>query len=115
MAKTIAKRPAKKAAGKPSDDATANRANGNITAAYILEAVGLLAPHTKQVLDSLNSPGSSTWEEAVEDTYGINKTFVRSVYALCLELKGPPESALFILQGLGCHDPAERLLDILRD
>ena len=89
MAKKIAKRPAKKAAGKPSDDATANRANGNITAAYILEAV--------------------------EDTYGINKTFVRSVYALCLELKGPPESALFILQGLGCHDPAERLLDILRD
>ncbi len=111
----------KKAKAKSSSKESAKRTEidqfrwmqGTFAAAYVLDTVGMLNPATKARLDSLEFPGVARWDQAVEQDFGINRTFVRSVYALCTEIKGPVDGVVFVLQGIGCPDVEERLTELL--
>ena len=89
---------------EPDDPITPDKLLGCFTVAYILDAVGLLDAEQKQKLDSLRYPNCPSWDAAVESSYGINRTFVRSVYAHCTEIQSPPMAIGFILRGLGCPE-----------
>jgi hypothetical protein len=100
--------------GMASDDPiTEEKLFGFFAAAYVLDVAGMLDPAKKSRLDSLQVPGCPAWDQAVEQMYGISRTFVRSVYALCSELKSPEDSILFIIRGLGCPDYQSRLAEVL--
>lgn len=86
---------------------------GYLSAAYVLDVVGMLHPETKAKLDSLAYPGQASWDHAIEQEYGINRTFVRSVYALCTEIRSPADGVVFILQGIGAPDIVEHLSALL--
>lgn len=51
---------------------------GCLSAAYVLDTVGMLHPEKKAKLDSLVFPDQPSWDQAIENEYGINRTFVRS-------------------------------------
>jgi hypothetical protein len=96
------------------DDAiTEEKLLGYFTAAYVLDVAGMLDPRKKTRLDSLEYPNCPRWDEAVEKTYGISRTFVRSIYALCTEINSPIAAVTFILRGLGCADFQERLQEVV--
>ncbi len=86
---------------------------GAFAAAYVLDTVGMLNPNAKATLNSLQFPGVARWDLAVEQDFGINRTFVRSVYSLCTELKEPVDGVVFILQGIGSPNVADRLAELL--
>lgn len=111
--KKSSKTKVEKSAAKSNDEITPDKLIGYFTAAYVLDVAGLLDPAKKSKLDSLRYPGCPSWKEAVEDSYKINPTFVRSVYAVCSELKSPPDAVIFILRGLGCPEHVERLKEVL--
>lgn len=113
MAKKKPTRKRKTESSPRDDDLTEENLLGYFTVAYVLNAVGLLDPAKKKRLDSLKYPDCPSWNQAVEDAYGITLTFVRSVYGLCTEYRSPPESVCFILRGLGCPDYHERLEEVL--
>jgi DNA-binding XRE family transcriptional regulator len=94
------------------DALTEEKLLGCFTAAYVLDAVGLLYPPTKAKLDSLRYPGCLAWDATVEEGYGITRPFVRGVYKLCSEFKDPIDSVQFILRGLGCPGYVDRLREL---
>lgn len=51
----------------------------------------------------------------IEKIYGINRTFVRSVYALCTELKEPLDAVIFILRGIGSPKIEESLRELANE
>lgn len=114
---------AKRKGAKPDAAEVADAANedlqqqrwlkGYLSAAYVLDVVGMLPPETKAKLDSLAYPGQASWDQAIEQEYGINRTLVRNVYALCTEIRSPADGLIFILQGIGAPDVAEHLSALL--
>lgn len=113
--KSIKKQPSKKrAAAAKGDEITPDKLLGYFTVAYVLDTAGILDPQQRERLDSLKYPGCPTWDKAVEDEWGITRTFVRSVLTLCTEIKPLPAAVLFILRGLGCPEYQERMKDVLR-
>jgi hypothetical protein len=81
--------------------------------AYVLRCLGLLAGGKGDKLDAVGSGGAS-WVALVEAEFGIDGTFVRSVYALCSERMSRGDALVFILRGLGCRQPRARLAEALR-
>jgi hypothetical protein len=50
----------------------------------------------------------------VEETFGIDPTFVKTVYKLCLERgKTEAQAINFMLRGFGCPEPEERMIEVL--
>lgn len=86
---------------------------GTFTTAYVLDIAGILDPAAEQWLDTIPLTKGSTWRESVEDFYGINSTFVRTIYAHCTEIRDKAFAIRFILCGLGCPDAQERLREFL--
>jgi hypothetical protein len=111
--KSSRRTPREKRKVSDNNDITEEKLLGYFTVAYVLDVAGLLDPRKKESLDSLQYPNCRTWDETVEGSYGINRTFVRSVYALCTEIQPPPLAVSFILRGLGCPDYQARLDEIL--
>lgn len=104
----------KKKPVRENDDAIAeDKLIGYFTVAYVLDCGNMLNAEKRKRLDSLVFDGCPRWNEAVEEFYGINKTFVRNVYAHCTELKTPIEAVVFILRGLGCPEFETRLSEVL--
>ena len=96
-------------------DAITEKLLGYFTAAYVLDAAGMLDKGKLARLNSLAYPNCPRWDQAVEAAYGISRTFVRSVYALCTEINSPAAAVIFILRGLGCPDFQERLNEVVGD
>lgn len=92
---------------------TTDKMLGFLTVSYVLDAAGLLDPRRKAKLDSLSFPGVPSWDESVEGEFGINRTFVRSVYSLCTEVNSSIAAIVFILRGLDCPDYEARLVEVL--
>lgn len=107
------RKPKKNVEQQPVPDDEERQFLGFMTAAYVLDATGHLHPEQKAKLDSLAYEGVPKWDVGVEQHYGINRTFIRSVYALCTEIKEPIDGVVFILQGIGCPDVEARLRDLL--
>ena len=102
-----------RATSSNADDAiTENKLLGYFTVAYVLDAAGMLDPGKKAKLDSLVFDGCPTWDKAVEESYGITRTLVRNIYAVCTEVKTPTEAIGFILRGLECPNYRERLKEV---
>lgn len=107
-------RPSSRDAGSTDDEAiTPAKLLGYLTAAYVLNAAGLLDPRKRERLDSLTFPGVEQWDVVVERSYEINMAFVRQVFTQCRKLKSEMDSVLFILRGLGCPDCNTRLKEVL--
>ncbi len=113
MSKKKPARGSKPKSDQNTDAITDEKLLGYFTAAYVLDAVGLLEPTKKKRLDSLAFPNCPRWDECVEGTFRISRTFVRSVYGLCTEHRSPPEAVSFILRGLGCPEYQQRLEEVL--
>lgn len=113
--KKSAKKGSPKKSAKLAEDQeiTPDKLLGYFTVAYVLDAAGMLDPLKRKRLDSLQFPDCPSWEEAVEQEWGITRTFVRSVLALCTEIKPLPAAMLFILRGLGCPDYQARLHEVM--
>lgn len=108
------KKPAKKTTkNSGEDEITPDKLLGYFTVAYVLDTARLLDPQKKKRLDSLRFPGCPSWEKAVEDEWGVTRTFVRSILSLCTEIKPLPAAVLFILRGIGCPDYQERMKEIM--
>lgn len=114
----IRRKPTPKANVKDSaaaiQEATEQRwLQGFLLAAYVLDAVEMLPPEKKEKLDSLELSGIPSWRKAVEEDYGINRTFVRNVYGFCTEIKQPADAIVFILQGIGAPDVVQSVSQVL--
>lgn len=83
-----------------------------LAAAYLADSVGLASQNIKLKLAQLVKEYGvgESWQEQVEKSLELDTEFVRSVYNLC-QAKGRTEtqSLGFILRGLGCPEPDERL------
>ncbi|MFO0890964.1 MAG: hypothetical protein U0790_17705 [Isosphaeraceae bacterium] len=87
-----------------------------LATAYLADCVELLSPATKLKLAHLNDQyGCETsWQQQVEGTFGIDATFVKTVFTLCTERGKTEAQALrFMLQGFGCPEPEERMQEVL--
>lgn len=98
-----------------SSDEKAIRFLGLTTAAYVFEATGYMPSDEMARFEEWAGVGSPDWRESLEQIYGINPTFVRSVYALGSERWEPLDSIRFILRGLGCPNSEECLREIAND
>lgn len=94
------------------DEITEDKLLGYFTVAYVLDAAGMLDPAEKAKLDSLVFEGCPTWDASVEECYGISRTLIRNIYAVCTEVKTAAEAIVFILRGLECPDYKERLREV---
>lgn len=94
-------------------DITEDKLLGYFTVAYVLDAAGMLDPAKKAKLDSLVFEGCPTWDASVEECYGISRTLVRNIYAVCTEVKTAAEAIAFILRGLECPDYKQRLQEVI--
>jgi hypothetical protein len=74
---------------------------GAILSAYVFDAIGHLSPHRRQLVE-LMSQEDPDWPFVIESAYGINRTLIRSVYALWTEHFSSAEAVLFLLRGLDC-------------
>ncbi len=112
--KSVKKGSRKKSATHAEDnEITPDKLLGYFTVAYVVDTAGMLDPLKRERLDSLQFPGCPSWEEAVEEEWGITRTFVRNVLTLCTEIKPLPAAVLFILRGLGCPDYQARLQEVM--
>lgn len=98
---------------KTDDAFTEDKLLGYFTVAYVLDAAGMLDSAKKSKLDSLVFEGCPTWDTSVEECYGISRTLVRNIYAVCTEVKTPAEAISFVLRGLECPDYKQRLQEVI--
>ncbi len=99
---------------KKKDDAiTEEKLFWYIATAYVGWAVGRLDKSKEAKLDQLcGEYAIDDWKHTVEESLGIDATFVRSVYALCSERKPKAAAIGFILRGLGCSAADERIAEV---
>lgn len=74
---------------------------GALLSAYVFETVGMLSPRRQTLLDIMYAEDPE-WPEFIESTFGINRTLIRSVYALWTEFHEPKDALNFILLGMEC-------------
>ena len=75
--------------------------------AYLAACVDLLDKTKKLKLAHLVDQYGceKTWQQQVEETFGIDPTFVKTVYKLCLERgKTEAQAINFMLRGFGCPE-----------
>jgi hypothetical protein len=111
--KVGSKNASERAMSSKADDAiTEDKLLGYFTVAYVLDAAGMLDSRKKSKLDSLVVEGCPSWDKSVEERYGLSRTLVRNIYAVCSEVKTPAEVIGFILRGLECPDYRKRLQEV---
>jgi hypothetical protein len=84
--------------------------------AYLADCVDLLSKTKKLKLAHLGEQycGEKTWQQLVEESIGVDPTFVKTVYNLCLERgKTEAQAINFMLRGFGCPEPEERMIEVL--
>ncbi len=85
-----------------------------LATSYVADVVGLLSGDKAAKLASFEAAaGQQTWQEHVQESWDVDDNFVKKVYALCRKRKDEAPSLLFILRGLGCPEPVERLKELL--
>ncbi len=80
---------------------------------YVAWALGLLDKAKEEQLDATNEAGRPTWREHVESQLQIDRTFIRSVYALCSERMDEGRSLAFVLRGAGGDRAEKRFLECM--
>jgi len=97
-------RPARRRGNKKSGGrsvAVYEKMVGAMLSAYVLDAIGRLSLRRRELVE-LMSQEDPDWPFVIESAYGINRTLIRSVYALWTEHFSPAEAVLFVLRGLDC-------------
>src|SRR5436190_603676 len=80
---------------------------------YVAWVLNLLNEDQLVQLDGLDRPGQPGWKAHVEAQMHIDRTFVRSVYALAAERMDDDKALAFLLRGLGGEEAEVKFVEVM--